>query len=166
MQTDLVASGAVLRERFKWRYRGDRRPPFAHVPQEGQESVWDYPRPPRIVADQRRVRVVAARRAVAESTRALRVLETASPPSFYVPAADVDEGCMHPASRSTHCEWKGLAQTYDVAGVGEAAWTYVETYPGVRIARPTTSRSIPRSSTAPWMTRLSWRNLATTTAAG
>ena len=124
----LVASAAVLAARGKWRYRGDSRPPFAQVPQAGQESVWDYPRPPRIVADHRRVRVVAAGRPVAESNRALRVLETASPPTFYVPAADVDEGCMHPASGSTHCEWKGLARNYDVAGVGEAAWTYVETY--------------------------------------
>ena len=129
MPIDLVASGAVLRARLKWRYRGDRRPPFAHVPQSGQESVWDYPRPPRIVADHRRVRVVAAGHPVAESNRAVRVLETASPPTFYVPAADVDESCMHPASR-THCEWKGVAQTYDVAGVRAAAWAYVQTYPG------------------------------------
>lgn len=125
----LVASGAALRERYKWRYRGDRRPPFAHVPEEGQESVWDYPRPPRIVADHRRVRVVAAGHLVAESNRAVRVLETASPPTFYVPAADVDLACMHPASRQSHCEWKGFAQTYDVAGIGDAAWTYVERYP-------------------------------------
>ena len=125
----LVPTGDVLAARGKWRYRGDERPPFAQSPQVGQESVWDYPRPPRIVADHRRVRVVAAGHLVAESTRALRVLETASPPTFYVPAADVDAKAMHRASGTTHCEWKGIARTYHVAGVSDAAWTYVETYP-------------------------------------
>lgn len=125
----LVATRAVLAARGKWHHRGDERPPFANVPKAGQESVWDYPRPPRIVADPRRVRVVAAGRAVAESKRALRVLETASPPTFYLPAADVDSESMRRASGTTHCEWKGLAHAYDVAGVADAAWTYVETYP-------------------------------------
>ena len=125
----LVAARAVLAARAKWRYRGDERPPFAHVPKAGQESVWDYPRPPRIVADHRHVRVVAAGRAVAESNRALRVLETASPPTFYLPAADVDANCMRRAPGTTHCEWKGIAHTYDVAGAGDAAWTYAEAYP-------------------------------------
>lgn len=125
----LAATRDVLAARDKWRHRGDERPAFAQAPQAGQESVWDYPRPPRIVADRRRVRVVSAGRVVAESTRALRVLETASPPTFYVPAEDVDADSVRRASGATHCEWKGLARTYDVAGVDAAAWTYVETYP-------------------------------------
>lgn len=124
----LVPTGDVLAARRKWRYRGDGRPPFAQIPQAGQESVWDYPRPPRIVRDHRPVGVVAAGHLVAESTRALRVLETASPPTFYVPAADVDANAMRRAAGTTHCEWKGIARTYDVAGVSGAAWTYVETY--------------------------------------
>lgn len=125
----LVPTGDVLAARRKWRCRGDGRPPFAQAPQAGQESVWDYPRPPHIVRDHRRVRVVAAGHLVAESDRALRVLETASPPTFYVPVADVDAQRMRRALGTTHCEWKGLAQAYDAAGVDDAAWTYVETYP-------------------------------------
>ncbi len=125
----LAATPTVLAARGKWRYRGDRRPPFAQAPQAGQESVWDYPRPPRVLADPRRVRVVAAGHLVADSNRAVRVLETASPPTFYVPTADVDPDCMRATPGTTHCEWKGLARTYDVAGVAEAAWTYIETYP-------------------------------------
>ena len=125
----LAATRDVLVARGKWRYRGDERPPFAQDPQAGQESVWDYPRPPRVAVDPRRVRVVAAGRVVADSTRALRVLETASPPTFYVPAADVDVGSMRQTSATTHCEWKGVARAYDVPGVADAAWTYVETYP-------------------------------------
>lgn len=125
----LAATPGVLAARGKWRFRGDRRPPFAQAPQPGQESVWDYPRPPRIVADGRCVRVVVAGRLVADSTRALRVLETASPPTFYVPAAHVDADSMRQTSATTHCEWKGVARAYDVGAVGQAAWTYVETYP-------------------------------------
>ena len=125
----LAATRDVLAARDKWRYRGGERPPFAQVPEAGQESVWDYPRPPCILVDHRRVCVVAAGRVVAESDRTLRVLETASPPTFYVPAADVDANSMRRAPGTTHCEWKGIAHTYDVAGFGDAAWTYVETYP-------------------------------------
>ena len=132
----LAATRDVLAARGKWRYRGDERPPFAPAAQAGQESVWDYPRPPRIVADHRRVRVVAAAgHVVAASNRALRVLETASPPTFYVPAADVDLDCMHATRGTTHCEWKGVARAYDVAGVGDAAWTYAEDLPRVHVAR-------------------------------
>ena len=125
----VAATRDVLEARAKWRYRGDERPPFAQARLAGQESVWDYPRPPCVVSDHRRVRVIADGRVVAESNRAVRVLETASPPTFYVPAADVDANSMRHAPGTTHCEWKGLARAYDVAGVANAAWTYVETYP-------------------------------------
>ena len=125
----LAPTRGVLAARAKWRYRGDERPPFAQTPQAHQESVWDYPRPPRVLGDRRLVRVVASGRVVAQSRRAMRVLETASPPTFYVPAADVDMDCMRATPGTTHCEWKGLARAYDVAGVGDAAWSYVETYP-------------------------------------
>ena len=125
----LAVTAAVLDARAKWRYRGDGRPPFAHVPGDRQESVWDYPRPPRMLGDARRVHVAAAGRAVAESTAAVRVLETASPPTFYLPPGDVDRHLLRQTSRRTLCEWKGLASEYDVADMPGAAWTYVETFP-------------------------------------
>jgi len=99
-------------------------------PRPGQESVWDYPRPPRVEPSRRRVRVIFAGEVIAESDRALRVLETASPPTYYLPAEDVRSELLRPSpvGRRTFCEWKGLASYLDVV-VGdrvaaEAAWTY------------------------------------------
>lgn len=98
-------------------------------PGPGQESVWDYPRPPRVEPCRRLVTVRFAGREVARSERALRVLETAGAPTIYVPAADVDLDLVRPSGgRGTWCEWKGSARYFDlVAGdqVSErAAWTY------------------------------------------
>ena len=103
------------------------------------ESVWDYPRPPAVVPCERRVRVIHAGRTVAESDRALRVLETASPPTVYVPPEDVQAELLEPTEGHTVCEWKGQASYFDVAhedGRAErAAWTYIEpkdAYPELR----------------------------------
>jgi uncharacterized protein (DUF427 family) len=65
---------------------------------------------------------------VADSTTALRVLETAGPPTIYVPTVDVRTEHLRPATGSSWCEWKGQAAYFDVA-VGDrtaeqAAWTY------------------------------------------
>jgi len=93
------------------------------------ESVWDYPRPPALVPCERRVRIVFGGTTVADSTRALRVLETSHPPVIYVPPEDWVEGALVPASaRRTLCEFKGLASYFDVRGGGRvapaAAWAY------------------------------------------
>lgn len=115
-----------------WRWVGEERPPFAIAPGPGQESVWDYPRPPRIEADTREVVVRCGSVEIARTRRALRVLETASPPSFYLPWDDVRRDCFASAAGSSICEWKGRASywtiaTDDSAG-GErheaAAWSY------------------------------------------
>jgi uncharacterized protein (DUF427 family) len=103
------------------------------------ESVWDYPRPPAVVACERRVRVIHAGRTVAESDRALRVLETASPPTIYVPPEDVRAELLEPTEGHTVCEWKGDASYFDVVNEGgrakRAAWTYTnpkDSYPELR----------------------------------
>lgn len=93
-----------------------------------RESVWDYPRPPRVEPCARRVRVVVDGVAVADSTRALRVLETSSPPTIYVPPEDVLTEHMRPTEGKTVCEFKGTASYHDVV-VGDrvvesAAWSY------------------------------------------
>ncbi len=92
------------------------------------ESVWDYPRPPALEPCGRRVRVVLGGVTVADSTRALRVLETSHPPTIYVPPADVASGCIEPAGGRSFCEWKGIATYLDVVAGGRrearAAWTY------------------------------------------
>jgi uncharacterized protein (DUF427 family) len=93
------------------------------------ESVWDYPRPPRLEPSSRHVRVAFGETVIADSTRAYRVLETSLPPSYYVPLEDVTPGVLEPAEgRQTVCEWKGQASYYDVVADGRrverAAWTY------------------------------------------
>jgi uncharacterized protein (DUF427 family) len=96
--------------------------------------VWDYPRPPRLVGDDRHVRVVFAGVTVAETRRAFRVLETTHPPTWYVPASDVRFAYLVEIPRRSNCEWKGLATYFDVKVKDRvapcAAWTYRE-LPGV-----------------------------------
>ncbi len=103
------------------------------------ESVWDYPRPPVVVPDDRLVEVSFAGRLLASSRRALRVLETSHPPVFYLPQADVATELLRPADGSTLCEWKGRAQYWDVEADGRfsvrAAWSYPEPLPGYRELR-------------------------------
>ncbi len=110
-----------------WTYRGYKRPDFAVVPKSGQESVWDYPRPPKVVSDGRRVEVRNGNQVVAASSSTYRVLETASPPSFYIPPQDVDWELLSSATGSSVCEWKGVAQYWQLAAhpqTGVVGWSY------------------------------------------
>ena len=90
--------------------------------------MWDYPRPPRLEADGRRVQVVFGGVTIADTTRAFRVLETSHTPTFYLPADDLLPGCLVPAGGGSFCEWKGEAAYYDVVAGGRtaprAAWWY------------------------------------------
>lgn len=131
MSEPLEPTPHVLRQRRQWRFRGEDRPGFAVRPGPDQESVWDYPRPPRIVPDDRRVEVRdAGGRVIASSARAVRVLETASPPTWYLPPGDVALDRLVPSGRASHCEWKGLAEDLDlVDGPASVAWRYPRTYP-------------------------------------
>ena len=89
-------------------------------PRRPRESVWDYPRPPRVEPCDRPVRVEHGGVLVAESDRALRVLETASPPTIYVPREDVRVDLLEEVGgRHTLCEWKGRAHYFHV-GSGDA----------------------------------------------
>jgi uncharacterized protein (DUF427 family) len=116
------------RARAHWRYRGQERPPFALEPGPGQESVWDYPRPPRIDRVSGEVLVRHGGVVLARSARALRVLETASPPTVYLPPDDVTPHVLVPASGSSRCEWKGTAAYWSVVLPDErldrVAWSY------------------------------------------
>ncbi len=107
--TDPTDSGAQARARAMWRHVGQARPPFAHPTLPGQESVWDYPRPPRLEPDLRELLVMAGPVQIARTWRALRLLETASPPTFYLPPEDVQMGLLRPAQGASFCEWKGEA---------------------------------------------------------
>lgn len=97
-------------------------------PGPGQESVWDYPRPPALVACTERIRVVHRGHTVADTTQALRVLETSHPPTYYLPRADVDQRLLVPSANRSLCEWKGKASYWSLSidGVVDAdvAWSY------------------------------------------
>ena len=114
-----------------WQHRGSKRPPFADEPAEAQESVWDYPRPPVMRPDSRHVVVRYRDIVIADSTAAVRVLETASPPTFYLPEADMATTLLLPShTRTTYCEWKGTATYFDLIAadgrIPRIAWRYPE----------------------------------------
>ena len=97
-------------------------------------SVWDYPRPPRVEHERRRAVVEFGGVTIAESTRAVRVLETSHPPTIYIPQADISPGVLKANRRQTVCEWKGAARYWDIR-VGDriaaaAAWDYPDPRPG------------------------------------
>ena len=101
--------------REQWAWRGRVRPHFAVVPGPDQESVWDYPRPPTIALDQREVVICWGEIEVARTRRALRVLETSHPPTYYLPWDDVAKHLLQPASGASFCEWKGPARFWTLA---------------------------------------------------
>ena len=111
-----------------WEYTGRKRPPFAHEPAPGEESVWDYPRPPKLIADQRRIVVRLRDQVIADSAETLRILETAGPPTFYIPPRDVRVEQLQPFIGASICEWKGTAKYWSLktsAPAREAvAWSY------------------------------------------
>jgi uncharacterized protein (DUF427 family) len=97
-------------------------------PGPGQESVWDYPRPPRLEPSPRRIRILFNGVTLADSTQTYRVLETSHPPVYYLPPEDVQQQYLMAVERSTFCEWKGAARYFDIT-VGDrtaasAAWCY------------------------------------------
>ena len=109
----------------------------------GQESVWDYPRPPRLEVSTRRLRVMLAGALIAECSRSLRVLETSHPPVYYIPLACVAPGALElSGGRGSFCEWKGAAVYYDVIGPGarrvsRGAWGYPDPSPAYQQLRET-----------------------------
>jgi uncharacterized protein (DUF427 family) len=124
----------VAAAREQWHWRGQARPAFAVAPGPGQESVWDYPRPPRLAPDTREVVVRWGDVEVARTRRAVRVLETAHPPSFYLPWEDVVKGLLQPAPGESFCEWKGPARYWSLTDgkrrVAKVAWSYPQPLAG------------------------------------
>lgn len=93
-----------------------------------RESVWDYPRPPRLEPAGRRVRVSLGGITIVDTEEGVRILETAGAPTIYVPAGAVRAGALERVSGGSFCEWKGAASYFDVVAGGEratrAAWAY------------------------------------------
>ncbi|MEO5678131.1 MAG: DUF427 domain-containing protein [Acidimicrobiales bacterium] len=102
--------------------------PRREPPGPGQESVWDYPRPPRLEAIAARIVVVLGGEVVADSASAYRVLETSHPPTYYLPPSAFRPGRLEPAGGGSFCEWKGRAAYWTLVGGGQreegAAWSY------------------------------------------
>ncbi|MCY4655344.1 MAG: DUF427 domain-containing protein [Gammaproteobacteria bacterium] len=122
-------SKTVSRMRAQWTYRGQERPDFAIEPHDGQESVWDYPRPPIIQEDFREVEVFDGKTLIARSKRTLRVLETAGAPCFYLPPEDVETKRLRQNRTRTFCEWKGEGIGFDtLSGIKDVAWSYPKTF--------------------------------------
>ena len=126
----LEATPKILRHRAAWHLRGEERPPFAIDPAEGDESVWDYPRPPRIESDPRRIEVMHGDVLLASTQASIRVLETASPPTFYISPDDVQTGLLEPSGAKSLCEWKGIALDISLRSTHQSiGWHYPEVYP-------------------------------------
>lgn len=94
----------------------------------GQESVWDYPRPPRVERVDQRVVIRFGGKVIVDTADVVRVLETSHPPVYYLPVADFADGSLVPATGGSFCEFKGGARYFDVRS-GEtvaqrAAWNY------------------------------------------
>jgi len=108
--------------------------PVPETPGPGQESAWDYPRPPRVEPSDERVEVWLGEVRIAASTRSLRVLETSHPPTYYLPVDDFEPGALLATGGSSWCEFKGRATYFDVHGADavapRAAWTYPTPSPG------------------------------------
>ena len=102
----------------------------------GEESVWDYPRPPSLERTPKRLEVFLSGVKIAETNRGYRVLETSHPPVYYFPPEDVSMEYLRPADVTTFCEWKGSASYFAIA-VGdkirpEAAWAYLDPSPAFK----------------------------------
>jgi len=122
------------RARAQWRWRGKERPPFADVPGPGQVSVWDFPRPPELVREAREIEIFWGEALVARTSGAWAVRETAHPPTFYLPLANVSRALLRAAGGGSFCEWKGPARYWDLVDgprcLEQVAWSYPEPLTG------------------------------------
>src|SRR6478609_11711795 len=98
------------------------------------ESVWDYPRPPRVEPSTELVEVELGGRVVASTRTSWQVLETSHPPTYYLPRSAFAPGAVREAAGSSFCEWKGAARYVDLVGGDRAAervgWYYPSPTPG------------------------------------
>ena len=103
------------------------------VPGPGQESVWDYPRPPRWEDSSRHIQVLFNGVLIADSHRGRRVLETSHPPVYYIPPEDVQRAYLQPLPGTSLCEWKGRASYFSLTvgdrRVDRGAWCYYQPTP-------------------------------------
>jgi uncharacterized protein (DUF427 family) len=108
-------------------------------PASGQESVWDYPRPPRVEKTSKRIRVVFNGITIADTQNAYRLLETSHPPTYYIPQSDIQMEYLSTTKRETFCEFKGEANYWtievDSKKAEDAAWMYANPNKGYEVIR-------------------------------
>ena len=104
--------------------------PVPDKPGPGQESVRDYPRPPRLETFAGLITIELGGEVIASTDRGWRVLETSHPPTYYLPRSAFRDGVLREAPGSSWCEWKGRARYFDLftdtAVAAKAAWNYPE----------------------------------------
>ena len=98
-------------------------------PKAGQESVWDYPRPPKVESTSKHIKIEINKILLANSNQSYRILETSHPPVYYIPPADLKMEFLNPKmGKSSFCEFKGMAIYWDIVvndrTVQNAAWSY------------------------------------------
>ena len=102
-------------------------------PGPGQESVWDYPRPPALEPTTRRIRIIVAGQLIVDTTSAWRVLETSHAPGYYIPPGDIRSGVLVPVPGGSVCEWKGRAEYFSLRVADQelqnVAWAYPDPTP-------------------------------------
>lgn len=102
--------------------------PRPRLPGPGQESVWDYPRPPRLEPFTGQIAIEFGGEIVAATSVGWRVLETSHPPTYYLPRSAFRPGVLRDAPGTSWCEWKGQARYFDVVSgdlvAARSAWTY------------------------------------------
>ena len=113
--------------------------PVREKPGPDQESVWDYPRPPRLEPVPERIRIEFNGETVADTLGAFRVLETSHPPVYYLPPDNLNQSFLRPSTRRSFCEWKGTA-AYLSLKVGDrelldVGWYYHSPSPGFEAIR-------------------------------
>lgn len=117
----------LLKSRDSWQHRGQQRPEFAEATTEGQLSVWDFPRPPALKKVTQKLEVFHEDDCIAKTTNGFAILETASPPTYYIPLMDIDTSLLTLIdNKNSICEWKGKAQYWTHSRLPGAliAWSY------------------------------------------
>ncbi len=113
--------------------------PKTQNPGPGQESVWDYPRPPAVEPCPHTIRIVLGGQTIGRSNQAWRVLETSHPPVYYIPLQDFEPGVLEITDKTSFCEFKGQAYYLNVSGGNQmrpsAAWTYLKPSPRFAVIR-------------------------------
>lgn len=113
--------------------------PYPDSAAPGQESVWGYPRPAVAQPSRRHIHIAHAGIVVADTSSAVRTLETSHPPSWYIPPDAIARGLLHRSPRRSFCEWKGEARYWHVEVAGQTfrdvAWSYPHPTPAFAILR-------------------------------